>query len=75
MRAIAALDYGTHKKSGDCGAIGVAGDDLGLNNFFRDNNDPLRGAHRFNHDPEITPAVGIAFRIGALNMHNRHIRS
>src|SRR5437867_11713552 len=74
MRAIAALDYGIHEKSGDHGAIGVASDDLGLNDLFRNHDHPLGGAHCFNHDAKITPAVGVAFRVGALNMNNRQDR-
>ncbi len=43
-------------------------------NFFGDHDHPLGRAHAFDHDAEISPAVSVTFRIGALHMNDSDIR-
>src|SRR5215472_9140893 len=73
MRAEGALDYGGDQKSGNDGAVGVAGDDLARNDFFAGDDDVLGGAHTLDHDAEVAPAVRVALFIGALHVHDGEI--
>src|SRR6266704_4038109 len=74
MRAVRALDYGVDHEPRDCGAVGVAGDCFYVDNFFGHYDDPLGCAHAFWHHAEISPAMRVAFGVGALHVDNRDIR-
>src|SRR3954447_14404889 len=73
MRTVGTLDYGIDQKTGDDGAIRIAGDNLRRNNFFGNDDYALGGAHSFDHDAEVPPAVSVAFGVGALHMDDGHI--
>ena len=44
MRSVGTLDYGIDQKTGDDGAIRIAGDSLRRNNFFGNDDYALGGA-------------------------------
>src|SRR5690242_17763413 len=74
MRAIRTVDDGIYQNAGYYGAIRVARNHIWRNHLFCHNNHPLCRAYTFNHDTEISPAVGVAVRVGALHVDDGHIR-
>src|SRR3954465_766967 len=73
VRSVGTFDDGVDQKPRNDSAIRIAGNKLWLDNFFGHDDHPLGSAYTLNHDTEISPAVCVAFTIGALNMNDSHI--
>ena len=63
MRAVPAFDNRVHEETGNNGAVGIAGDHLGLDYFFGNHDHALCGADSLNHDTVISPTMRVAFGV------------
>src|SRR3954466_8272530 len=73
MRAVRTLDDSVHQEPGNHSAIRIAGNNLWLDDFFGCDDHSSGGPDAFDHYTEISPAVCVAFTIGALNVNDSHI--
>src|SRR5581483_4258138 len=74
MRAERTRHHRSHQKAGDHSTIGVAGNDLRVNDLFRHHDHVFCRPHALDHHPEIAPAVRVAVAVGALHVNDGHVR-
>src|ERR1044071_6349661 len=66
-------DNAGDEKTGNQRSIGIAEDDLMLDDFLAGEDHFFCSKCRFAHDAEISPDVGVARSVGTLNVKNGHI--
>src|SRR3954469_454931 len=74
MRAERDLADSADQEPRNHSAVRVGGDDLARDDLFRTDDHLLGRAHAFEHDAEISPAMCVAFFVGALHMDDGHVR-
>src|SRR6266496_3892560 len=63
-----------HNETGNHSAVGITKDDFMIDDFLASEDNFFCRERGFAHDAEIAPDMGIALRIGALNLDNGHVR-